>query len=79
VKDEIFGQPVWLWLIGAGVVVVGVWYFKNHSSSSAPGNGQPSGQQSPYGNTTFIDWAKQHQGAPAAPPTPTPKPKPKKK
>ena len=79
-KDEVLGQPVWLWLVGAGIVIVGVWYFKNHSSSSAAGTGQqPSGQQSPYGMTTFLDWVGQHQKSPATTPTPKPKPKPKKK
>lgn len=56
---KIAGQPLWLWALGAVVVVGGYLYFKSHSSQQA----QPSGQQGPPSKSTssFKEWITQHQ------------------
>lgn len=56
-KQEIAGQPVWLWLTAAGVVVVGYLWFK-HSQSSA--SSQPSGPPA-KSTSSFQEWITQHQ------------------
>jgi hypothetical protein len=41
---ELAGQPLWLWAVGAGVVVLGYLYFRSHSSTTpASSSGQPAG------------------------------------
>ena len=70
---EIGGQPLWIWLVGAAVVIGGYLYIIHKSSSS-------SGQQPAPGGTnkstsTFSETIKDLQ----SPPTPLPKPKPKPK
>jgi len=35
VKQELGGQPLWVWLAGAAVVVGGYLYFKHKSSASS--------------------------------------------
>jgi len=78
VKKEIAGQPVWLWAVGAVVVVGGYLYFTHRASSASPsgtgsGTGQPAGKSS--SSSTFKEWLVQHQGGPH----PKPKPKPRKR
>ena len=57
---EFAGQPLWLWLVGAGVVVVGIWWFTRHQSQ-----GQSAAQTGGTGKSTstssFKEWITQHQ------------------
>jgi hypothetical protein len=59
-EKEIAGQPLWLWLVGAGIVVVGIWYFKSHSSSSSTQQQAPA----PVNTPGFTEFLTQHQGQP---------------
>jgi hypothetical protein len=75
VKKEVAGQPVWLWAVGAVVIVGGYLYFthKASSASSASSPGSGTGQGGKSSNTSmFKEWLVQHQGGPK----PKPKPKP---
>jgi hypothetical protein len=52
---QLAGQPLWLWGLGAVIVVGGYLYFKSHSSSSAqqpaPGGGGKSTSTSTFHET----------------------------
>lgn len=61
---EIAGQPLWLWLAGAGVVVLGYLWFKSHSSSTSQPSGS-SGQAQPSKSTSsFRETITDLQSAP---------------
>jgi len=80
VKKEIAGQPVWLWGLGAVVVVGGYLYF-THRAKSASSSGSSGGQGGQGGGkssstSSFKEWLVQHQGGPGPKPKPKPKPKP---
>lgn len=47
---EIGGQPLWIWLVGAVVVVGGYLYFKSHRSAAAPT--QPDSSTQPSTSTS---------------------------
>lgn len=50
---EIAGQPMWLWAVGAGVVILGYLYIKHQQSSAAPsGQGSGSGGAGKYHDTS---------------------------
>lgn len=68
-NGEFLGQPGWIWLAGAGVVVLGYLYLRAHPSTPASGSGTGTGQQgagTPTGWTTetFKTWTTQHHGHP---------------
>lgn len=54
-KEEIAGIPGWIWLVGAGVVVLGYLYLR-HQSSSTQGSAdqQSAGQKQPAASVTLI-------------------------
>ena len=56
---EFAGQPLWLWLVGAGIIVVGYLWFKSHSSSQAPA--QTGGTGKSTSTSSFKEWIVQHQ------------------
>lgn len=73
---KFLGQPVWLWVVGAVVVVGGYLYLKHKQPTPT---GQPSGQRpntagfvSPTGwsTETFTRWIHDHQGPPHHRPRP---------
>lgn len=49
---EVAGQPLWLWAVGAVVIVGGFLYFRSHQSSSAT-SGQGAGQSGGGGGGKF--------------------------
>lgn len=58
---EIAGQPLWLWVTGAGIVILGYLYFRSHSSaSSAP---QDTGAP-PTSTSSFKESIKDWQSPP---------------
>lgn len=72
-KKEIAGQPVWLWMLGAGAVVLGYLYFKSRSSQQPGqqgGQGGRAGTATGGGQYSFKEWITQHQGPPGRPPPP---------
>ena len=57
---EFAGQPLWLWLAGAGVVVLGYLYFKSHSSQPSQ-QAQTGGTGKSTSTSSFKEWIVQHQ------------------
>ena len=69
-KKQVAGQPLWLWAVGAGVVILGYLYFSHKASTStaAPGSSSGSGHGKPGKDTTSInETIKDFQGSPAVP------------
>lgn len=67
-KQEVAGQPLWLWAVGAAVVIGGYLYFRSHqssSSSSTPSAGTPGGGGKSSSTSSFKEWITQHQGPPS--------------
>lgn len=54
---EIAGQPMWVWLVGAGVVIVGYLYFKSRSSA-APATSTSTPAASTSGGTSQTTQSK---------------------
>jgi hypothetical protein len=76
VKKDFLGQPVWLWAVGAVVVIGGYLYFTRHTSQPAAGAAAGQGGQAGGKSTStssFQEWITQHQGGPSKS---KPKPKP---
>jgi hypothetical protein len=72
VKRELAGIPLWIWGVGAAVVVGGYLWIR-HSSGGKSGQGQTTPGVPVVvggGSSSFMEWIKQHQGSP----TPAPKP-----
>lgn len=64
---EVLGQPLWLWGLGAVIVVGGYLYFRSHQSSSSSGTpsaGTPGGGGKSSSTSSFKEWITQHQGPP---------------
>lgn len=68
------GQPLWLWGVGAVVVVAGYLYLRRKQAPAASSGQQRAGQVyvTPTGFTseTLTRWIKQHQGPPRFRPGP---------
>jgi hypothetical protein len=74
VKKEIAGQPVWLWAVGAAVVIGGYVYFTRRAAPASAGGQSGQGGGKSTSSTNIKEWIVQHQGGPR--PKPRPKPKP---
>ena len=60
-KQEVLGQPVWLWALGAVAIVGGYWYFSSKASASSASSGSPAVPQQKSSSTTTLketitDW-----------------------
>lgn len=66
---EIAGQPLWLWGLGAVIVVGGYLYFRSHSSTSSSGTPSSGTGQGGTGKdvsqSSFKETIKDWQGAPS--------------
>ena len=63
---EVAGQPLWLWAVGAAVVIGGFLYFRSHGSSAASSSGQPaSGGSKSKDTSSFKETITNLQGPPA--------------
>lgn len=69
-KKEILGQPLWLWAVGAAVIVGGYLYIRHQQSAATPGQGGTgSGSTaSPQDTSSFNDWIEQHDASPGTTP-----------
>lgn len=65
-KQEVAGQPLWLWAVGAVVIVGGYLYFRSHQSASSgtPSAGTPGSGGKSSSTSSFKEWITQHQGPP---------------
>ena len=71
-KRDFLGQPLWLWGVGAAVVIGGFLYLRHKSGTAAAADSAGAAAQPEKSTSSFKEWITQHQGG-----TPAPKPKPK--
>lgn len=65
-KKEVAGQPLWLWGLGAVIVIGGYLYFRSQSSGSSASSGSGSGAGQEKSSDDINETIKDFQSSPSS-------------